>query len=159
MAPSTVSAFAAKETVLFPELCQRTRKLSILASEIPSLAFENIGEDLEVEFWLVRAERSMPELALLKSMFTEKIRGDFSRIIHRIEYNIELQDSVKKFWEIFDEEKIFTDYAAAFVRSIVMHRNNFYDNLKKFSSRPEIDEIIEIAESLYDVEDDGGLRK
>lgn len=121
--------------------------------------FENIGGDLEVEFWLVRAARSMPELALLKSMFTSEIRKNFSRIIHRIEYDINTEENVKNFWELFDKEKIFSDYAAAFIRSIVMHRENFYLNLKKFSSRSEIDEIIEIAESLYDVEDDGGLRK
>lgn len=121
--------------------------------------FENLGGDLEVEFWLVRAARSMPELALLKSMFTFEIREKFSRIIHRIEYNIKTEESVKNFWKLFDEEKIFSDYAAAFIRSIVMHRENFYFNLKKFSSRSEIDEIVEEAESLYDVEDDGGLRK
>lgn len=121
--------------------------------------FENIGGDLEVEFWLVRAARSMPELALLKSMFTEKIRADFSRIIHRIEYNIDTENSVKSFWQICDAEGIFTDYAAAFIRSVVVHRENFYKNLKNFSSRPEIAEIIEICESLYDVEDDGGLLK
>ena len=121
--------------------------------------FENIGGDLEVEFWLVRAARSMPELALLKSMFTEKIRADFSRIIHRIEYNIDTENSVKSFWQICDAEGIFTDYAAAFIRSVVIHRENFYRNLKNFSSRPEIAEIIEICESLYDVEDDGGLLK
>ena len=121
--------------------------------------FENIGGDLEVEFWLVRAARSMPELALLKSMFTEKIRADFSRIIHRIEYNIDTENSVKSFWQICDAEGIFTDYAAAFIRSVVVHRENFYRNLKNFSSRPEIAEIIEICESLYDVEDDGGLLK
>lgn len=121
--------------------------------------FENNGGDLEVEFWLVRAERSMPELALLKSMFDKKIRAKFSRIIHRIEYNIETEDNVKNFWKMFDEEGIFSDYAAAFIRSIVMHRENFYNNLKKYSSRSEIAEIVETAESLYDFEEGGGLRK
>lgn len=130
-----------------------------LLKKLLACGFENDGGDLEAEFWLVRAERSMPELALLKSMFTKKIRADFSRIIHRIEYNIQSEESVKKFWAIFDEEKIFTDYAAAFIRSTVIHRENFYNNLKKFSSRSEIDEIIEIAESLYDIEEGGGLRK
>lgn len=145
-----------KNLILSP---QKKKAPPDLLKKLLACGFENDCGDLEVEFWLVRAERSMPELALLKSMFTKKIRADFSRIIHRIEYNIELQDSVKKFWEIFDEEKIFTDYAAAFIRSIVMHRENFYNNLKKFSARDEISEIIEIAESLYDIDEGGGLRK
>lgn len=130
-----------------------------LLQKFLTCGFENIGDDLEVEFWLIRAARSMPELALLKSMFTEKIRADFSRIIHRIEYDISTAESVKNFWQICDAEGIFTDYAAAFIRSVVVHRENFYKNLKNFSSRPEIDEIIEICESLYDVENDGGLLK
>ena len=130
-----------------------------LLKKLVDCGFENIGGDLEVEFWLIRAARSMPELALLKSMFTEKIRAEFSRIIHRIEYNIDVEENVKNFWQLFDAEGIFTDYAAAFIRSVVVHRENFYENLKNFSSRPEIEEIIEICESLYDVENDGGLLK
>ena len=62
--------------------------------------FEN-PDDLEAEFWLVRAAKSMPELALLKSMYTEDERQEFAFILHRIEYGIAVHDSVKKFWEFF----------------------------------------------------------
>ena len=120
--------------------------------------FENLGGDLEVEFWLVRAARSMPELALLKSVFTFEVRQKLSRLLHRIEYDIEISDSVKNFWQLYDSEKIFTDYAAAFIRSVVVHRENFYANLKKFSSRPEIEEIIQEAESLFDIEHENIFR-
>jgi len=92
----------------------------------------------------------MPELALLKSMFTSEVRAEFSRIIHRIEYDIATEDSVKNFWRHFDDEKIFPDYAAAFIRSVVVHRENFWRNMKNFSARPELEEIIDEAESLYD---------
>ena len=112
--------------------------------------FDNFDDDLQTEFWLVRAERSMPELALLKSMFSPEIRADFSRILHRIEYDIEIEDSVKYFWQIFDSEGIFPDYAAAFIRSVVVHRENFWQNMKKYSARAELEEIIDEAESLYD---------
>ncbi len=112
--------------------------------------FDNFDDDLQTEFWLVRASRSMPELALLKSMFTSEVRAEFSRIIHRIEYDIATEDSVKNFWRLFDAEKIFPDYAAAFIRSVVVHRENFWRNMKKFSARAELEEIIDEAESLYD---------
>ena len=130
-----------------------------LIKKLEECGFENIGGDLEVEFWLIRAARSMPEMSLLKSMFTPEIRARLARLLHRIEYETDLEDSVKKFWNLCDEEKIFTDYIAAFVRSVVIHRENFYKNLSACSSRPEIPEIIDEAESLYDVEPDGGLRK
>ena len=112
--------------------------------------FDNFDDDLQTEFWLVRAERSMPELALLKSMFSPEIRADFSRILHRIEYDVAIEDSVKDFWQIFDSEGIFPDYAAAFIRSVVVHRENFWQNMKKYSARAELEEIIDEAESLYD---------
>lgn len=111
--------------------------------------FDNFDDDLQTEFWLLRANRSMPELALLKSMFTPEIRTNLARILHRIEYDVEISDSVKKFWAMVDAEGIFPDYAAAFIRSVVIHREHFYKNVKKYSARAEFEEIIDEAESLY----------
>ena len=113
---------------------------------------------MEVEFWLIRAARSMPELALLKSMFTFEVRDKLSRLLHRIEYDVATEESVKNFWQLYDAEKIFTDYAAAFIRSVVIHRKNFYRNLKKYSSRSEIEIIIQETESLFDIEHETALR-
>lgn len=121
-----------------------------LLERLINCGFDNFDDDLQTEFWLVRASRSMPELALLKSMFTPEIRAELSRILHRIEYDVATADSVKKFWTLVDAENIFVDYAAAFIRSVVVHRENFFDNLKRFSSRTEIDELIDECESLYD---------
>lgn len=112
--------------------------------------FDNFDDDLQTEFWLVRASRSMPELSLLKSMFTPEIRAELSRILHRIEYDVATEDSVKSFWRLFDAEGLFTDYIAAFIRSVVVHRENFWLNIKKYSVRAEIEEIIDETESLYD---------
>lgn len=103
--------------------------------------FENYGDDLETEFWLVKAARSMPELSMLKSMYTPEIRADFSRIIHRIEYDIETELSVKKFWEIYDAAGMFAEYAKNFIDEVVIHHENFYNNLKKYSARAEVEKI------------------
>ena len=119
--------------------------------------FDNFDDDLQTEFWLVRANRSMPELALLKSMFSPEVRADLSRILHRIEYDVATKDSVKKFWQMFDAEGMFADYAAAFIRSVVMHRENFYRNVETFSEREELAEIIDIAESMYDFDNGNRL--
>jgi len=101
--------------------------------------FENFGGDLEVEIWLVRAARSMPELALLKSMYTPEVRAEFSRLIHRIEYGVELELSVKKFWQLYDAAGMFSDYANNFIDEVVIHRENFFANMKKYSARSELE--------------------
>ena len=102
-----------------------------------SCGFENLDDDLESEFWLVRAARSMPELSLLKSMFTAEIRTEFSRIIHRIEYDIDTEESVKKFWDIYDAAGMFKEYAANFIEEVVVHHENFFANFEKYSARAE----------------------
>ena len=104
--------------------------------------FENFGGDLETEFWLVRAARSLPELSLLKSMYTAEIREDLSRLLHRIEYDIDTAVSVQKFWELYDSAGMFTDYVAEFIVEVVIHRDNFYSNLRRNSARVEVEKII-----------------
>ncbi len=119
---------------------------------LEKIGFENINNDLETEFWLIRAARSMPELALLKSMYTKKDRKKLSTLIHRIEYEIEVEENVKNFWQFYDEIGLFPDYAAAFIRSVVIHREKFYKLLKKFSNRNEIEEILFSAEEVDEME-------
>ena len=128
-----------------------------LLERLINCGFDNFDDDLQTEFWLVRASRSMPELALLKSMFTPEIRADLSRILHRIEYDIATEVNVKNFWQLFDAEGLFTDYAAQFIRSVVIHRENFYRNIKKYSARAEFEEIIDEAESMYDFDNGNRL--
>ena len=145
------------ERLLYASFYKEVRFLPLKKNSPPEMlerlincGFDNFDDDLQTEFWLVRANRSMPELALLKSLFSPEIRTNLARILHRIEYDVEIADSVKKFWSLVDTEGIFPDYAAAFIRSVVIHRENFYKNVKKYSDRAEIEEIIDEAESLYD---------
>lgn len=145
------------ERLLYASFYKEVRLLPLKKNAPPELlerlidcGFDNFDDDLQTEFWLVRASRSMPELALLKSMFTPEIRAELSRILHRIEYDITTADSVENFWQLVDAEGIFPDYAAAFIRSVVVHRENFYRNMKKFSARADLEKIIDECESLYD---------
>lgn len=145
------------ERLLYASFYKEVRLLPLKKNSPPELlerlmtcGFDNFDDDLQTEFWLVRAARSMPELSLLKSMFTAETRTELSRLLHRIEYDIATEDSVKNFWRLVDAEEIFSDYVAAFIRSVVVHREQFYCNVKKFSAREEFDGIIDEAESLYD---------
>ena len=114
--------------------------------------FENINDDLETEFWLIRAARSMPELALLKSMYTLEIRRRLSTLLHRIEYEVNTEASINEFWQLYDEVGLFPDYTAAFIRSTVIHRKRFYKTLIANSHRSEIEEILSAAEDVIEME-------
>lgn len=123
---------------------------SKLLEKLLECGFENFSDDLEVEIWQVRAARSIPELALLKSMYTPKVRADFARIIHRIEYDVEIFESVQKFWRLYDAAGMFESYAAEFIHAVVIHRENFYKNLRENSNRAETEKIIAEIETLCD---------
>ena len=76
------------------------------------------------------------------TMFTPDIRAEFSRLIHRTEYDVDTAASVKSFWQLYDAAGMFTDYAAEFIHSVTVHRENFFTNLQKYSARSEAEEII-----------------
>lgn len=152
------------ERLLYASFYKEVQLLPLKKNAPPELlerlidcGFDNFDDDLQTEFWMIKASRSMPELALLKSMFTSEVRADLSRILHRIEYDVATEDSVKNFWHLFDTQGLFTDYAAAFIRSVVVHREQFYRNMQKFSARSELEAIIDEAESLYDFDNGNRL--
>ena len=152
------------ERLLYASFYKEVQLLPLKKNAPPELlerlidcGFDNFDDDLQTEFWLVRASRSMPELALLKSMFTPEVRAELARLLHRIEYDVATEDSVKNFWRLVDTQGIFSDYAAQFIRSVVVHRENFYRNVRKYSARAELEEIIAECESLYDFDNGNRL--
>ena len=106
---------------------------------LTAAGFENIQGDLETEFWLVRADRSMPEMALLKSMYTPEDRAQLSRLVHRIEYGIDPAESAGGFWALWDRLGLFGEYGGQFVQEAVFHHERFYRNLRLFSPGREGD--------------------
>lgn len=108
---------------------QRREAPSGLIAALEMAGFDNVHDDLETEFWLVRADRSMPELALLKSMYTADERKALSRLLHRIEYGVALVESVTSFWQLYDKISLFPDYTANFIHETVFHHAQFYRQL------------------------------
>ncbi|MBQ7704929.1 MAG: hypothetical protein IJT73_05850 [Selenomonadaceae bacterium] len=146
------------ERLMFASFYKDVKFSPVIKSAPPKLlekliecGFENYGDDLEVEIWQVRAARSIPELSLLKSMYTADFRAEFARILHRVEYDVETFDSVENFWRLYDAAGMFESYAAEFIRSVVIHRENFYKNLRENSSRLETEKIIAETENFYDL--------
>lgn len=119
---------------------QRREADTNIVAELVAAGFENIHDDLNTEFWLVRADRSMPEMALLKSMYTREERRTLSRLLHRIEYGVDTARQCAAFWEHYRTMGLFPDYTAAFVKQAVFHPERFYQTLAENS--PEHGEEI-----------------
>lgn len=109
--------------------------------------FENQQGDLETEFYLVRADRSMPELSLLKSMYTTSQREQMVRLIHRIEYDVVCSESVRALWKLLEQLAVFPAYIASLVHETVIHTDIFYRRLSVYSADRNsfIDEMLGTA--------------
>jgi hypothetical protein len=109
--------------------------------------FENQQGDLETEFYLVRADRSMPELSLLKSMYTTSQREQMVRLIHRIEYDVVCSESVQALWKLLEQLAVFPAYIASLVHETVIHTDIFYRRLSVYSADRNsfIDEMLGTA--------------
>lgn len=86
-----------------------------------NFGFDNFSDDLKVETWLVKAGRSKAEVAALKQCFTPTIRAELSRLIHRIEYDIDRAENFERLFDLCAREAIFEEYLADFIRSVVAH--------------------------------------
>lgn len=102
-----------------------------LIERLIAAGFENECNDLETEFYLVRADRSMPELSLLKSMYTSAERERIVRLIHRIEYDVESAASVCGLWDMVDRLAVFPAYLSSLVRETVVHTEPFYQRISE----------------------------
>lgn len=112
-----------------------------IAERLEAAGFDNIHDDLNTEFWLVKADRSMPEMALLKSMYTKVQRKELSDYLHRIEYDVDTARQCRLFWIFYKKIGLFPDYAANFIRQTVFHPEQFSRNLIKHSAQ-ERDEVL-----------------
>ena len=72
-------------------------------------------------FWLVKACKCTAEVAALKDVFTPEIRADLSRILHRIEYDIDAEENFSRLMELCKREGIFDEYLSDFMNQVVIH--------------------------------------
>ena len=109
-------------------LCQAQQRKAPpgLIDRLVAAGFENHDDDLEAEFYLIRADRSMPELSLIKSMYTSEQRRCIVRLLHRIEYDVVRVESTRSLWDEVTRLNIFPAYLAALIHETVVHTERFY---------------------------------
>ena len=72
-------------------------------------------------FWLVKACKCTAEVAALKEIFTPEIRAELSRLLHRIEYDIDTEENFGRLIKLCEREGIFDDYLNDFIEQTVIH--------------------------------------
>ena len=89
-----------------------------------AFGFDNYNDELLVKNWIVKACRSTAEVAALKSFYTPAVRRELSRLLHRIEYDIDREENIERLRDFCEEHQIFDDYLFDFIEQVVVHRDN-----------------------------------
>ena len=95
-----------------------------------NFGFENFSDDLLTKIWLVKARKCEAEVAALKEIYTEEIRARLARLLHRIEYDLDVEENLETLKKFCADEKIFEDYLFDFIDQVVVHdkAKNFIKN-------------------------------
>ena len=109
-------------------LCQAQQRKAPpgMIDRLVTAGFENHDDDLEAEFYMIRADRSMPELSLIKSLYTSEQRRCIVCLLHRIEYDVVRVESTRSLWDEVTRLNIFPAYLAALIHETVVHTERFY---------------------------------
>ena len=113
------------------------------AEEWVDFGFDNFNDDLTTKIWLVKACKCTAEVAALKEIFTPEVRADLSRILHRIEYDLDTEKNFLRLMEICQREGIFDEYLRDFINQVVVHakaKNFIKERAKNFGINLDFDE-------------------
>ena len=84
--------------------------------------FDNYNKELLTKNWIVKASRSTAEVANLKQFYTPEIRKELSKLLHRIEYDIDREENIARLHKFCEKHMIFEDYLIDFIDQVVVHR-------------------------------------
>ena len=110
-------------------------RADFLADDWVDFGFDNFGDDLTTATWLVKACKCTAEVAALKDVFTPEVRAELSRLLHRIEYDIDAEENFSRLTALCECEGIFDEYLRDFVNQVVVHesaKNFLQARAKKF---------------------------
>ena len=93
------------------------------AEDWEKFGFDNFNDDLLTKIWLVQARKCEAEVAALKEIYTEEIRARLARLLHRIEYDLDVEENFQKLMTFCKAEQIFDDYLADFIKQVVVHKS------------------------------------
>lgn len=97
------------------------KRKKILADDWIDFGFDNFSDDLTTKIWLVKACKFTAEVVALKDIFTPEVRADLSRLLHRIEYDLDTEENFQSLMELCEREGVFDEYLSDFINQVVVH--------------------------------------
>lgn len=94
---------------------------NISTDEWKDFGFDDFNDDLRTIIWLVQACKCTAEVAALKDIFTPDVRAELSRLLHRIEYDIDAEENFQRLKNLCEREGIFDAYLSDFINQVVVH--------------------------------------
>jgi len=168
---SRIFARAEMNSLLAASFYKDVRLLPVRGEEPPegliegleAAGFENIGDELQVERWLLQAAKSTPEIMELKRMYTPQLRARLAVLLRRLEYGIahgiDGGDNLSELWELCGRELVFPAYLASFIREAVIHINDLLWQLSPWRlDREKQDFWSELLAELSEAYEDSGDR-
>ena len=96
--------------------------------KLSDVGFKNYGDDLSVVTWLVKADKSMPSIAAIKSRYTPGTRRELVTLLRRIEYGIDSAANGERLRELCEREKIDDEYLRDFIEETVFYKGRLQKN-------------------------------
>ena len=110
-----------KEIFFVPAGTSPTNEEKLAAGGWEKFGFANHKHELSTFRWLFCASRSTARVANLKEMYTLDVHKKISRLLHRLEYGIDTEESMAELKELCHCENIFAEYMADFIAEVVVH--------------------------------------
>lgn len=108
---------------LFKEIHFRAgEQLENDVSDLEEMGFINYNNDLITKTWLVEAAKSTASVANLKSLYDKSTREKLSRVLHRIEYDIDREKNLAALQKLCEENFIFPEYVHDFIEETCVHK-------------------------------------
>lgn len=85
--------------------------------------YVNINHELSVSRYLFRAAVSTAAVANLKGLYRPEVRKELSRILHRIEYDVERAENLSRLQHLCQREGIFPEYLRDFINETCHHKD------------------------------------
>ena len=131
-----------KEIFFVPsELCEEEAEKM---HSFETLGFENTGDDLLVKTWMFKASCSKASVAVLKEFYTPEVRKCLSRLLHRIEYDVEREKALESLWKLCEEQMIFPDYLSDFLEETVIAKVETRNILRASARENQIEMMMEL---------------
>jgi len=86
-----------------------------------SAGYANINHELLVSRYLFRAAVSTAAVANLKGLYSFAVRRELARLLHRIEYDVQRAESLRRLQDLCQREGIFVEYLRDFIQESCYH--------------------------------------